>query len=84
MAASPEAVRTLIRHPLFWVPAQPLPPPPVSLSVAPLEVLRHVAGYLDTARDLLSFAAVCHATRCARGAAAAAALGARALAPSRG
>ena len=67
MAASPELeVRTLIRHPLLWRPAA-APAPPLSLSGAPLEVLRHVAGYLDNARDLLSFAAVCHATRCVRG-----------------
>lgn len=64
--ASPET-RTLIRHPLLWRPAvAPTPPPaPLSLSAAPPEVLRHVASYIDNARDLLSFSAVCHATRCA-------------------
>ena len=67
MAASPELeVRTLIRLPLLWKPAV-APAAPLSRSGAPLEVLRHVAGYLDSARDLLSFAAVCHATRCVRG-----------------
>jgi hypothetical protein len=64
--ASPET-RTLIRHPLLWRPSAPAPPPapPLSLSAAPPEVLRHVASYIDTARDLLSFSAVCTATRCA-------------------
>jgi len=64
--ASPET-RTLIRHPLLWRPSAPapLPPAPLSLSAAPPEVLRHVASYIDTARDLLSFSAVCTATRCA-------------------
>jgi hypothetical protein len=68
MSASSPETRTLIRHPLLWRPAAPVPapaPPPLSLALAPPEVLLHVAGYIDNARDLLSFGAVCHATRCA-------------------
>ena len=66
MAASPE--RAIIRHPLLWRPCAAAPPGPLpsaalSLALAPQEVLLHVAGYLDSARDLLSFAAVCSTTR---------------------
>jgi hypothetical protein len=63
--------RTLVQHPAFWrmgarLPpaARPPAPAPVSLTAAPAEALHHIASYLDTARDLLSFGAVCRTTRC--------------------
>ena len=57
--------KLLIRHPLLWRPEPDEPPRHVSLHGAPPEVLQHVASFLDTARDLLSLAAVCKATQCA-------------------
>jgi hypothetical protein len=66
--------RVLARHPTLWradtpqqaaASAQQLPAAPaLSLHLAPLEILRLIASHCSSARDLLSFSAVCKTTRC--------------------
>jgi hypothetical protein len=68
--------RVLARHPTLWRADAPqqtaasaerqLPAAPaLALHMAPLEILRVIAKYCESARDLLSFSAVCKTTRCA-------------------